>query len=363
MINRIVSTVRSVLFPLVSIIIPTYNRKDFLMDAIQSCLRQTYPNLEVIIVDDGSTDGTEKHVKTMINKNWQGRVIYCQGIHAGVSYARNRGVHLAKGEFIQFLDSDDLLMPDKIKRQLEIIKTSLGEVDVCLCYGRMGPKDQPWEEAKRIGVHCCDWQAYLEELCSRTIHVIHTSAPLWRRPLLMKGGEWRDELVHSEEWEYYIRLIALKPKVGFVEEDLFWIRAHEGDQLSKDSESEEHWRSVIQAHKCVLDTLKRNALLNEQHQNGLLSRARSIYINVLRRMPFDVIRDFEKWYMTLARKPRPHLSVILMIWIRRITGRRLLVGIYDTLKKTVAISLSVKSRKERFCMRLFNLHVTRKRSE
>ena len=105
--------------PLVSIIIPTFNRKELLEEAVNSCLAQTYPNLEVFIVDDGSTDGTEEVVLRKLVGEWASKAVqYRKQVNAGASAARNTGLALAGGAYVQFLDSDDILMPDKLELQI-----------------------------------------------------------------------------------------------------------------------------------------------------------------------------------------------------------------------------------------------------
>jgi glycosyltransferase involved in cell wall biosynthesis len=99
---------------LVSVVIPTYNREELLPNAIESVLRQTYPHIEIIIADDGSTDNTEHIVKA-----FQRRVKYTRVAHSGLpGVARNVGLREAQGEFVAFLDSDDGWQPAKLKNQL-----------------------------------------------------------------------------------------------------------------------------------------------------------------------------------------------------------------------------------------------------
>lgn len=101
-----------------SAIIPSYNRKDFLKTAVSSVLAQTYPNFELIVLDDGSTDGT----KEMISSFKDNRIIYLYQSNKGVAAARNSAFKIAKGEFLAFLDSDDRWASGKLERLLEYIK-------------------------------------------------------------------------------------------------------------------------------------------------------------------------------------------------------------------------------------------------
>lgn len=110
--------------PLVSIIIPTYNYGKYLSGAIESCLGQSYGNLEVIVIDDGSTDGTGEMVKNIGDP----RVLYHRQENRGVSAARNRGLKEAKGDFIVFLDADDRLTEDSIDVRLAVMLED-GDID------------------------------------------------------------------------------------------------------------------------------------------------------------------------------------------------------------------------------------------
>ena len=103
--------------PLVSIIIPTYNRAKFLPTAIQSALQQSYPNIEVIVIDDGSTDNTK-----MALEPFKDKIRYFATEHKGTAHARNVGMKAATGKYIAFLDSDDTYLPNKIEIQVSFIE-------------------------------------------------------------------------------------------------------------------------------------------------------------------------------------------------------------------------------------------------
>src|SRR5207244_4187795 len=103
---------------LVTTIIPVYNRPDMLREAARSVLEQTYRPIEVIIADDGSTDGDTVRVARELEATYPGVLRYYDQPNAGPGAARNLGLKHARGEFIQYLDSDDLLLPNKFARQV-----------------------------------------------------------------------------------------------------------------------------------------------------------------------------------------------------------------------------------------------------
>ncbi len=126
---------------MISVIIPTYNRKEVLLRAIDSVLQQTWPDLECIIVDDGSTDGTQEAVQSLADE----RIRYVRQDNRGACAARNRGVELAKGEIIAFQDSDDVWHVDKLQRQMALLEEKQADVVVCEMH-RVGENEarQDW---------------------------------------------------------------------------------------------------------------------------------------------------------------------------------------------------------------------------
>ena len=108
---------------LVSIVVPCYNAERFLADTLASAFAQTYPHTETIVIDDGSTDGTGALIRS-----YGGRVRAECGPNRGASAARNPGTALARGEFIQYLDADDLLFPDAIERRVAALQATGAEV-------------------------------------------------------------------------------------------------------------------------------------------------------------------------------------------------------------------------------------------
>lgn len=109
--------------PTVSVCIPTYNRKDYLKETLDSCFAQTYKDYEVVIVDDGSTDGTEDMLK---DARYDVRYYWAE--HIGQAAARNKLIQLAQGEYITFLDSDDLLFPNAVQKLMDVIDSYSPEV-------------------------------------------------------------------------------------------------------------------------------------------------------------------------------------------------------------------------------------------
>ena len=113
---------------LISVIIPTYNREKLIVESIKSVLRQTYSKIEIIVIDDGSTDNTEKEINKLKDK----RIKYVKlSKNLGAPYARNIGIKLAKGKYISFQDSDDIYHTNKLKKQMKNILKNKSDFDFC----------------------------------------------------------------------------------------------------------------------------------------------------------------------------------------------------------------------------------------
>src|SRR5258708_1562135 len=125
--------------PLISVVIPTFNRARHVQAALESVLAQTYREFEVIVVDDGSTDGTGEAVRQFISQqNHNGEQIrYFFQRNQGSSLARNKGIEQARGGWIAFLDSDDVWLPEKLELQMQAIQESKGDCGGCFTDAQM----------------------------------------------------------------------------------------------------------------------------------------------------------------------------------------------------------------------------------
>lgn len=115
--------------PLISVIIPVYNTKDFLPDCLNAVLKQTYTNLEIIVIDDGSNDGCAKICDTYAKKDTRIKLIHQK--NAGLSAARNAGLKLATGEFVTFIDGDDTVTVDYVERLFSLVQKYQTKISIC----------------------------------------------------------------------------------------------------------------------------------------------------------------------------------------------------------------------------------------
>jgi glycosyltransferase involved in cell wall biosynthesis len=207
--------------PLVSVIIPTFDRAAWLGEAIASVLAQTYPHLELLVVDDGSHDATPEIVQA-----FGPALTYIRQAHAGVSAARNRGVEASRGALVAFLDSDDVWLPGKVAAQVALLQR---QPQVHACYTdeiwiRHGVRVNP----KQIHQKYSGW--LFEPSLPRCI--ISPSSIMLRRTLWDQLGGFDEQLPACEDYDLWLRLTLCTPVV-LLPERLIVKRGGHADQLSR----------------------------------------------------------------------------------------------------------------------------------
>jgi glycosyltransferase involved in cell wall biosynthesis len=215
--------------PLVSVIIPTFNRNNVIHRAIDSILQQTYKNVELIVVDDGSTDNTSdtlasyKDKLTVIHQN-----------NAGPSAARNRGVEASRGQIIAFLDSDDLYMPTKIERQVDIMQKLDKSVPCCLCNAIVHFPDgrkktsfdlAPIKPSYRVGI----WKNVARILSTR--FVLFTQSVAVHRKVLTRIGGFDESFSIMEDHALALHLSLVGPW-AYIQDPLVIYHADKPEGLS-----------------------------------------------------------------------------------------------------------------------------------
>jgi glycosyltransferase involved in cell wall biosynthesis len=206
--------------PLISVIIPTYNRGWIIKEAIDSVMAQNYRDFELIIVDDGSTDNTSD-----ILNSYHGDILVFRQENRGVSAARNRGIVEASGRFIAFLDSDDLWLPQKLFRQVEFFNKN-PDAEICQTeetWIRNGVRVNPKRKHKKP---CGMIFEPSLALC-----LISPSAVMIRRSLFEKVGGFDETLPACEDYDLWLRISCRYP-VYLIETPLIIKRGGHNDQLS-----------------------------------------------------------------------------------------------------------------------------------
>ncbi len=200
--------------PTVSICIPTYNRKDYLKETLASVFAQTYKDYEVVIVDDGSTDGTEEMIK---NAGYDVRYYWQQ--NAGDATARNKLIELAQGQFITFLDSDDLLMPDAIERMVNVMNAEPQNVVVYGGYLRIDEHGNLCGHSKRKLR-----SGYITRYLFEDI-IVHPNGSMFPKRALEESGGFDTSLSVCSDYDLWLRL-SLKYLFIALPEPTFKRRRH-----------------------------------------------------------------------------------------------------------------------------------------
>jgi|GEM_PF-236322 len=208
--------------PLISIVIPSYNRVKLLQEAVASVIAQTYTNWELIIVDDGSTDGTKEKIQSLSEQ----RVQVLSLSHCGnIALLRNAGVRSGSGEWVAFLDSDDIWLPEKLELQLQ----SLQQFEKLWSYGESEMIDEsaqnlPFKTGKHIPLS--GW--ITKELLTNKVSVAIGSLMVQRKLFEELGGfDTNPDLLFREDYELALRL-SIKAEAIAVSNLLVRVREHQG---------------------------------------------------------------------------------------------------------------------------------------
>lgn len=199
--------------PLVSIIIPCYNAEAWVAQALESALAQTWEHKEIILVNDGSRDGSLPVAKRFESRGVQ----VVDRPNRGASAARNHGLRLARGDFIQYLDADDLISPQKIELQLaRLTKAPSGSLATC----RWGRFTHDPRAARFVDTLVFQDFTPLEWLL---VHVsdarmMHPAAWLVPRPVAERVGPWDETLSLNDDGEYFARAVRLSSGLAFTPE-------------------------------------------------------------------------------------------------------------------------------------------------
>lgn len=244
---------------LVSIVIPTYNRSSFLQEAIQSVINQTYRPIECIIVDDGSIDNTGEIVSAMRGSDISSFAIkYFHQINAGSQIARNKGTSEASGEFIQYLDSDDLLYADKIQSQVNFLQRH-PECDAV--FG-------DWEEGlpgikKKITAYKKD-DLLLQLLTDRCVS---NFAILLRRNLVEKIGVWDANIKRNQEIDFHLKGVLAGGNFVYQPFTTGLWRIHPQKRIGNTTK----FSDAINFYRKWEDILDNRQLWNESYSKGVVN--------------------------------------------------------------------------------------------
>jgi len=224
---------------LVSIIIPAYNAEKYIARAIKSALNQTYKDIEVIVVDDGSTDRTAEIVKSF--QDPRVRYIYQENQNVGV--ARNNGIKESRGKYITFLDADDEYLPEKVEKQVKFLKEN-PQYQAVYCDTLQFYSDAPDKFLKSIEYHPSG------DIFEALLHssLINLNSFMATKELLLKVGMFDPRPNFPEDWELWLRIAKAGYKFGHIHEGLVKV------EMRKDSKTTSEVN--FQAKKYLLEVFE-----------------------------------------------------------------------------------------------------------
>ena len=205
---------------LVSVVIPNYNGAPFLKRAIESVIFQTYSNIEIIVIDDGSTDNSLE-----VLAEFESKVTLLKSANLGAAAARNKGIRVALGEYIALMDSDDVWIKNKLELQIGLIESQ--SLDLVYCNGQEFSEETTSgaiHEARYSG----DCYKYFRKFPTRGIIELGCSSAVFRSSLLPQSGIFDESFSGAaEDWDFF-RRYSRYAKVGFCPEILVKYRRHSG---------------------------------------------------------------------------------------------------------------------------------------
>jgi len=200
--------------PFISVIIPTFNRLDLLKKTVDSVREQTFRDFEIIVVNDGSSDGTGKWLE------YQQDVTHLDQVNSGIAASRNNGAAIATGQWLAFLDHDDLWAPDKLQIQAEFVRENPRFALVAARHVRLGRKHR----ARRR----CKWVMGDLFVKAFSESFIHTSSVLIRRDVFDKIGGFPTQYRFADEFDVWLKIAAAYP-IAYVDDPLVFIRFYESN--------------------------------------------------------------------------------------------------------------------------------------
>lgn len=227
--------------PLVSIIIPAYNAEQWIAQSLQSAIAQTWQRKEIIVIDDGSTDRTAEVARRFASKE----VKVVSTPNGGLSAAVNHAIRLSQGDYIQELDSDDILSPDKIERQLEAVRG--GDSKRLLL-------SSPWayfhyRTSRAIFIPNSLWHdlSPVEWLLRKLGENLHMQNATWlaSRELIEAAGPWDERLQYDQDGEYFARVLLASEGTRFVPEGRIYYRISGSSRISYIGNSDKKKNSLF----------------------------------------------------------------------------------------------------------------------
>ena len=290
--------------PAVSIVMPAYNVAEYIGAAVESVQAQTFADFELLVVDDGSTDGTLRALRAFESDP---RIKVLAEPHRGMPLPVCTGIAAAQGKYIAFLDADDLWAPGKLQRHVEFFEQNPG-VDLTFSWSRIVD-----EQGRDTGLTSRTWEgpvSFAELLADNVIG--NGSALIVRREALAAAGGIEPTLAFCHDIDFWLRVALLRPgNLRAIPEFLTFYRRRPGQLTRKIEPMENSFERVLErARKLAPDVVRRvekKARCNMQrffafgsYQNGDYSGALVLLKRSFTAAPFGFLADIRNWKMTAA---------------------------------------------------------------
>ena len=272
--------------PLVSIIIPVFNRVDLINDTLNSVLNQTYTNWECLMIDDGSSDGTKSILKEYQSKD--SRFTFIErpiDITKGANPCRNLGITNSKGDYVQFLDSDDYMDSEKLRLQVNILNQS-SNTTVAICDWDRFHSDVSEANFKKLLPYAKNFSSaklYLNALGKKWIPPLCYLVP---RRLIDMAGFWDESIIINQDAEYFVRVLLNCTEVKFVKYARVLYRHHTKGNVS--SETAKKVQAKIDTFKLMQDHLK-SIYIDEP--NLYIEGSKDMYYRRIKRRFPEIIKN------------------------------------------------------------------------
>jgi glycosyltransferase involved in cell wall biosynthesis len=302
--------------PLVSILIPAYNAEEWITESLQSAIAQTWPRKEIIVVDDGSRDRTAEVARRFTSKE----VKVVSTANQGLSGAVNHAFQLCQGDYIQELDSDDLLSPDKIERQFAALREGDSKrilLSSPWAYFRYRP-----ERARFVANSLWHDLSPVEWLLRKMGENLHMQNATWlvSRELAEAAGPWDTTLQYDQDGEYFARVLVASEGTRFVPEGRILYRVRGSNRISYIGNSDNKKNSLFRSMKLHIQYL-RSLEESERVRTACLIYMQNWYHNFYPDRP-DIVAELQD----LAAQLQGHLEAPRLrwkyAWMKPIIGRK-----------------------------------------
>jgi len=281
--------------PLVSIIIPTYNYAKLIIETLESVLRQSYDSWECIIVDDGSTDNTEDIVRDFINGHLTYSITYIKKVNEGTSVAKNTGVNIAAGKYIQFLDADDLISVDKLSVQVSLLESAIADLVFSKSVFFIDDKSERKLINRYPSGFLSEETLYGSDLLKRIVknNIVTIGSPLVKKDILLEAGLFDAELKNNEDWLLWF-------KVGLICKKFIY-----DDNITSYTSIRVHHASAMNDHSKMFQG---EVIVRGQIETALKSSEADTELRQLRKLNLDLLALHQVRSLSIANGMKYILS-------------------------------------------------------